>query len=526
MADVKISNLPASTTPLAGTEVLPIVQSGTTKQVSVANLTAGRDVGANSFSSAAGTVSTPAITTTGDTNTGFWFPAADTIAASTAGTERMRIDSAGRIGIAGTTVAGVPINIGYNLTGTTSVVNVRAIPTILSDVTSQVDIFKTQPFVQNAAFTLAGLTHYYAAQGSFGALSTVANQYGFFADAGLTGATNNYGFLGNIASGTGRFNFYASGTAANVFVGTTSIGGVVGAESLRVTPVASAVNYLEVKGAAAGGSVSFSSVGSNADISINYWSKGNSGQLFGTGSAFTSQFAVTHTASAVNNIYVTGGVSGATPRLYSSTANIPVAITGSHTWAGFANASAAIGVVADVTAATGGHVVIGSITGNAPYIGSSNHSTSGNNGLRIMTAGTTQLHVTHTASAVNYMQITGAVTGGNPYIFANGSDSTTSMDLIVKGAGAYTFFADSGTSRQFQVARTASAVNYLQATGAATGAATTLSAQGTDTNIDLALTPKGTGVLKFGTYTAGILAQAGYITIKDAAGNTRNLLVG
>lgn len=42
MADVKISGLPASSTPLAGTEVLPIVQSTTTKQVSVNNLTAGR----------------------------------------------------------------------------------------------------------------------------------------------------------------------------------------------------------------------------------------------------------------------------------------------------------------------------------------------------------------------------------------------------------------------------------------------------------------------------------------------------
>jgi hypothetical protein len=33
MADVKISALPVATTPLAGTEVLPIVQSGVTKQV-------------------------------------------------------------------------------------------------------------------------------------------------------------------------------------------------------------------------------------------------------------------------------------------------------------------------------------------------------------------------------------------------------------------------------------------------------------------------------------------------------------
>jgi hypothetical protein len=42
MADSKISALPAASTPLAGTEILPIVQSGATTQVSVANLTAGR----------------------------------------------------------------------------------------------------------------------------------------------------------------------------------------------------------------------------------------------------------------------------------------------------------------------------------------------------------------------------------------------------------------------------------------------------------------------------------------------------
>jgi len=41
MADAKISALPASTLPLAGTEVLPIVQSGDTKKVSVADLTPG-----------------------------------------------------------------------------------------------------------------------------------------------------------------------------------------------------------------------------------------------------------------------------------------------------------------------------------------------------------------------------------------------------------------------------------------------------------------------------------------------------
>jgi hypothetical protein len=53
MPDVKISALPAATVPLAGTEVLPIVQSATTRQVSVANLTAGRAISASSITNSA-----------------------------------------------------------------------------------------------------------------------------------------------------------------------------------------------------------------------------------------------------------------------------------------------------------------------------------------------------------------------------------------------------------------------------------------------------------------------------------------
>jgi hypothetical protein len=49
MANVKISALPAATTPLAGTEVLPIAQSGVTRKVSVADLTLGRTITASSI---------------------------------------------------------------------------------------------------------------------------------------------------------------------------------------------------------------------------------------------------------------------------------------------------------------------------------------------------------------------------------------------------------------------------------------------------------------------------------------------
>jgi hypothetical protein len=67
MADLKISQLPAASTPLAGTEVLPIVQSGSTVQVSVNNLTAGKAVSATSLSATTVTATT-VNGTTFDTN--------------------------------------------------------------------------------------------------------------------------------------------------------------------------------------------------------------------------------------------------------------------------------------------------------------------------------------------------------------------------------------------------------------------------------------------------------------------------
>ena len=47
----------------------------------------------------AGTAAAPSITATGDTNTGIFFPAADTVGISTGGTERARVDSSGNLGL-------------------------------------------------------------------------------------------------------------------------------------------------------------------------------------------------------------------------------------------------------------------------------------------------------------------------------------------------------------------------------------------------------------------------------------------
>ena len=62
MADKKISALTSATTPLAGTEVLPIVQSSATVKVAVSDLTAGRAVSAASL-----TLTTPLAVANGGT---------------------------------------------------------------------------------------------------------------------------------------------------------------------------------------------------------------------------------------------------------------------------------------------------------------------------------------------------------------------------------------------------------------------------------------------------------------------------
>jgi len=80
------------------------ITGGTISNVTLDNVTVDVETFSNitingTASFAAGTVSAPSITTTGDTNTGIFFPAADTIAFAEGGVEAMRIDSSGNVGI-------------------------------------------------------------------------------------------------------------------------------------------------------------------------------------------------------------------------------------------------------------------------------------------------------------------------------------------------------------------------------------------------------------------------------------------
>ena len=140
---------------------------------------------------------------------------------------------------------------------------------------------------------------------------------------------------------------------------------------------------------------------------------------------------------------------------------------------------------------------------------------------------TEQLRVAHTASAVNYVQVTGAATGGAPTISAQGSDANS--ELALRSKGIFNVVLKNGAGNNGLVVDMTSGTtlaNYVSIAPKVAGTSPVISALGTDTNIDLTLTPKGTGVIQFGTYTGTILTPTGYITIKDSGGTLRRLLVG
>ena len=149
--------------------------------------------------------------------------------------------------------------------------------------------------------------------------------------------------------------------------------------------------------------------------------------------------------------------------------------------------------------------------------------------LRLGTAGgTEQFRVSHTASAVNYVQVTGAATSGSPVISAQGSDANVNLTLTSKGTFGFSFRNSSNGLVASITHGGSSTPNYIGLSATVSGSAPSVIAAGSDTNIDLALTPKGTGLLRFGTHTAigsTTFSIDGYIQIKDSAGNIRKLAV-
>lgn len=167
---------------------------------------------------------------------GMYLPAANTLAFSTNSTERIRVDSIGNVGFGGAAGAVTAFRLSTPITGATTAYGAFWASVVQPGVTANAYYNVTTAATaanSGTPYTVSALRHYSAFQGTFNADSTVTNQYGFIVETGFTGATNNYGFYGNIAAGTGRWNFFANGTAANYFAGQTQFAnGSVGTPSI------------------------------------------------------------------------------------------------------------------------------------------------------------------------------------------------------------------------------------------------------------------------------------------------------
>ena len=134
---------------------------------------------------------------------------------------------AGALGIGTTSLTARRLVVAGSMTGATGAFGALVSVTVQPDVTVNAVIVNSQAATAangGTPYTIAALTCFNAAQGAFNADSTVTNQYGFSAAATIIGATNNYGFYGNIASAAGRWNLYMNGTAANYLAGNLLLG--------------------------------------------------------------------------------------------------------------------------------------------------------------------------------------------------------------------------------------------------------------------------------------------------------------
>jgi hypothetical protein len=281
-----------------------------------------------------------------------------------------------------------------------------------------------------------------------------------------------------------------------------------GGTQFNVTHTASAVNYMQASGNSTGNAPLLFLAGSDTNVSASYSTKGTGGHFFYTGG--NVNFAIANAASAVNYLQATGAATGNGIGISSqgSDTNIPAELftkgSGTIAFRTNANTNTQFAVVHRASAVDF-VTAFGAAAGNSPgltaELGSSANAqfayVAKGSGSHIFITGwplnVVQLNIAHTASSVNYWNFTGAPTTGQPYLQLAGSDTNISALFSTKGSGNFSFRTASLGGEQFSISHTASAVEYLQATGATSGGNPILSVQGASADLNLQLDPKGAG---------------------------------
>lgn len=106
--------------------------------------------------------------------------------------------------------------------------------------------------------------------------------------------------------------------------------------------------------------------------------------------------------------------------------------------------------------------------------------------------GAEALRVVKTPSQVNFVQVGGAVAGaaGGVQVQAQGSDTNVALTISSKGTSPV-MIGGGGSAEAFRVSNVASLVNAVEVTGSARGNPVRVAARGSDASVDLSISGKG-----------------------------------
>jgi hypothetical protein len=371
------------------------------------------------------------------------------------------------------------------------------------------------------------------------AKSTTATRY-----LSNTGSNNNpawaqidltNGVTGTLPIGSGGTGVSAAASNGQLLIGNGSgftLANITVSPPLSISNTAGGI-ALTASGLGTGDVIGPTSATDNAVVRFDL----TTGKIIQNSTATLSDAGVLALAGTANTLTIGGSATGS-PTAISATGsdtNIEVKITGKGALGGVSLGTASGTALFAYTFGTAVNYfqAVGSSTGSSPlfYAAGSDTNVSmtfGTQGTGIFDFFTNstdrQLRVAHTANAYNYVEITGGNSSdARAKISAQGSDTNVNIQYSSKNSGFHNFLTGGG--EQFRIANLASAVNYLQARGNVTGSGPQLMVGGSDTDIDLLLTPKNAGKVSFGSYIGSVLSIAGYIEIKDSSGNLRKLAV-
>jgi hypothetical protein len=354
------------------------------------------------------------------------------------------------------------------------------------------------------------------------------------ADALTAGGTLDMGGydLSNIdtlTATTVRASTLTSNAASAVSIATN------GTEQFRINHVDSATSFLAATGSTFGDPTLRATGGGTAVLRLE--TDGTGPIQIRTNNGQQTQLEVAHVASAVEYPRLTGATSGNPPTLSAqgAAANLPLSVASKNNAAINFYANGGIVVSMSPPGATPTEYVqlVGTTTGNPVQVGAA--GATANIPFSISNKGTGQIGfvqqsafsfvVNGVTSGVNRLEATNAATGSGAILSTVGSDTNIQQIFLSKGTGIH-YFKHANGAPSAQIISNGSAVNFYQINPAATGVYPNLSVAGSDANIDVGLTPKGSGLVRYGAHSA-IAAETvtGYITIKDSGGTERKLAV-